>query len=52
MINTLADNGLFEFASMLELEESSSTKSKGQRLIILLEMVIDLGKHQSCQLSF
>lgn len=51
LVNALGDDGFLKFATVVELKKIASTKGKSHGLVVLLEMVIDLGKDKSSQLA-
>jgi len=51
-INTLRDDGFFEFAFSVELEQITGAKGEGHTFIVFLQMIVYFCQYQGCQLSF
>ena len=51
-VYTLRNDGLLEFAFIVQFEKIACPERKGHTLIVFLQMIVHLRQHQGCQLSF
>ena len=51
-IDTLRDDGFFEFAFFVEFEQITGAEGEGHTFIVFLQMIVHFRQHQGRQLSF
>ena len=51
LVDALGDDGLLKFATAVELEKVAGAEGKSHRLVVLLEVVVDLCEDESCKLA-
>lgn len=47
----LTHDGLLELGGLVNIEELACTQRKDHALIVFLQLIVDLGRDQCCQLS-
>ena len=50
-VNALCNDGLLVLGRVVDLEELAGTQSKDHGVIVFLELVVDLGEHQSSEVA-
>jgi len=45
------NDGVLIFAGLIEVEELAGTESKGHALVVVTELIVNFGSHQSSQLA-
>ena len=45
----LTDDGIFELIWLIDIEQLARAQRKSHAFIVLLELVVDFGRHKSCE---